>query len=709
MAKNIVPSSFKTHLVEQMVESLNEPDPTLYYAFIGDHLTTGSTEDDVVTPTGSPRELRINTYRNMIMAKQLEANDMRLMVPRHNWVSGTVYSEYDDQDVKLYEKNYFVVVDESAYKHVYKCLYNNFGVASTVQPVFSDISYDAALYVVGDDYYETSDGYRWKYMYSIDSTTFSKFATAEYIPVTANTTVENNAQNGTIDVIRIEDGGKNYNNYYSGQFEINDLKVTGDTFLYGLKSDAGTAAGFYGNTIIQLISGTGAGLWSRVNTSYVLEDYGVVIEIANSFVTTPDTTTTFEISPEVKVSSDGTQSVDVVARAIINADSSNSISKIEILNVGSNYTFATAEVLKGTPAAADNSSQGVTISPTDATVRPIIPPTGGHGANSSIELGAQSLGIYVQFNSDEEGVVSPVNSFSQFGILRDPLFANVEIFMTLPDLSGPGSVGTFSPGERFLQIETLRLFDSITITQGNNIIASDTGNVWKDYLKSGDFIYFTDGAATHWISQIEVGGVANNTNLTMEDEPSVSITSGQAYLVKVVSSGKVNFVGTNYITGRDVYNQIQKDLLIIGLDTYATAVVAGTDVSNRLGTETGDVDMSKANQMFRAIGNQTTGGWIENRQIYQGTSLEDSTASAYLHSAYTDGGGNLVLSFTNVLGSFSTGQQILGEVDGVLDANWTKYNPEIDSTSGSIIYLQNNIPVERTENQTEEIRVILEF
>lgn len=709
MAKNIVPSNFKTHLIEQMVESLNEPDPTLYYAFIGDHLTSGSTEDDVVTPTGSPRELRINTYRNMIMAKQLEANDMRLMVPRHNWVSGTVYSEYDDQDVKLYEKNYFVVVDESAYKHVYKCLYNNFDSPSVTQPVFSDVSYDAALYVVGDDYYETDDGYRWKYMYSIDSTTFSKFATAEYIPVVANTTVENNAQNGTIDVIKIEDAGKNYNNYYSGQFDINDIKVTGDTFLYGLPTNAGTASGFYGNTIIQLMTGKGAGLWSRINTSYVLEDYGVVIQIANSFVTTPDTTTTFEISPEVKVSSDGTQSVDVVARAIINADSSNSVSKIEILNVGSNYTFATAEVLKGTPAAADNSAQGPTISPTDATIRPIIPPTGGHGANSAIELGSEALGVYVQFNSDEEGVVSPVSTFSQFGIMRDPLFANVEIFMTLPDLSGPGSIGTFSPGENFIQFEKLRLFDTITVAQGNNIIATDNGNDWETYLKSGDLIYFTDGASAHWISAIEVGGVANNTNLTMENEPPISISSGQAYLVRTVSSGKVNFVGTNYITGRDVYNQIQKDLLLIGLDTFSITSVSGTDINNRIGTEIGDVNMSKANQMFRAIGTQTTGGWVENRQIYQGTSLEDSTASAYLHSAYTDQLNNLVLSFTNVLGSFSTGQEILGEVDGVLDANWTKYNPEIDSTSGSIIYLQNNIPVERTENQTEEIRVILEF
>jgi len=34
---------------------------------------------------------------------------------------------------------------------------------------------------------------------------------------------------------------------------------------------------------------------------------------------------------------------------------------------------------------------------------------------------------------------------------------------------------------------------------------------------------------------------------------------------------------------------------------------------------------------------------------------------------------------------------------------------DLDPNSGSVIYIQNDIPVDREENQTEEIRVILEF
>ena len=232
MAKKIVPSEFKTHLVQQMVESLFETANTSYYAFLGDHISTGVTQDDVSQPAASLKDLNIDAYRDMIFGKKLDITDMRVMVPRYDWVAGTVYSEYDDADDKLFQKNFFVVVDESSFKHVYKCLFNNGGVPSVTQPVFGDVQFDASLYVTRDDYYETSDGYQWKYMYSIDSTTFDKFATTSFIPVVANTAVEDNSQNGTLDVVKIVEPGKNYNNYVSGQFTLSDIKVNSNTFLY---------------------------------------------------------------------------------------------------------------------------------------------------------------------------------------------------------------------------------------------------------------------------------------------------------------------------------------------------------------------------------------------------------------------------------------------------------------------------------------------
>ena len=132
MSKRIVPREFKTHLITQMVESISEPANTTYYSFIGDHVASGVTEDDVVAPSRSGQDLNIDTYRNMIFGKRLNQSDMRVMIPRYDWQAGNTYVSFDDDDPDLYDKPFYVVVDESSYKHVYKCLYNANNAASTI-------------------------------------------------------------------------------------------------------------------------------------------------------------------------------------------------------------------------------------------------------------------------------------------------------------------------------------------------------------------------------------------------------------------------------------------------------------------------------------------------------------------------------------------------------------------------------------------------
>jgi hypothetical protein len=183
MAKSLVPTQFKTHIIDQFLESVIEPANTVYYAFIGDHLTEGSTLDEINFPAQTIRKLNTDTFRDMIIGKKMLASDFKFAVNRHNWEPGVVYTMYDDTDPDLFNKNFYVVVDEDQYKHVYKCLSNNGGVPSTSKPLFEDARYDANLFRSGDDYYETTDGYQWKYLYSISSNDFSKFATEKYIPI----------------------------------------------------------------------------------------------------------------------------------------------------------------------------------------------------------------------------------------------------------------------------------------------------------------------------------------------------------------------------------------------------------------------------------------------------------------------------------------------------------------------------------------------
>ena len=55
----------------------------------------------------------------MLFGKFVPNSNLILMAKRHNWVSGTVYAQYDDQDALLFNKNFFVLTQEAGAYHVF--------------------------------------------------------------------------------------------------------------------------------------------------------------------------------------------------------------------------------------------------------------------------------------------------------------------------------------------------------------------------------------------------------------------------------------------------------------------------------------------------------------------------------------------------------------------------------------------------------------
>ena len=88
---------------------------------------------------------------------------------------------------------------------VFKCLYSNFSVASTVMP---EIRIDGQL--PENSYIETSDGYKWKYMYTIPPGLKEKFFTSQWMPVLSENIVTSSAVDGRLDIIKIYNGGTGY-------------------------------------------------------------------------------------------------------------------------------------------------------------------------------------------------------------------------------------------------------------------------------------------------------------------------------------------------------------------------------------------------------------------------------------------------------------------------------------------------------------------
>jgi len=153
-----------------------------------------------------------NIYNTIFAAKQVYSSDISPVVERYDWITGRSYDYYRD-DVDMFERNQYgnLVLRfyvRNKYDQVFMCLWNNNGADSTQEPYFQPGSYGT------NNIYTGTDGYKWKYIYTIDVGTKQKFMDANWIPVPVGTnipnSIENSAGRGNIDVINILDGGSNY-------------------------------------------------------------------------------------------------------------------------------------------------------------------------------------------------------------------------------------------------------------------------------------------------------------------------------------------------------------------------------------------------------------------------------------------------------------------------------------------------------------------
>ena len=231
-------------IIDSFVQNVTNSTKT-YYLFVGGAKpwTYNGVENDsqVLVANDSVYQHESAIYTDISFGKQITNNDIAYLIPRYDWANNTAYDRYDQLDGNLYSKRFYIVTDNY---EVYKCIDNNNGANSTIKPSLTT-PYGT---------FSTSDGYTWKFMYSIDYNANSKFTSASYIPVTPNTVVQNNAIGGTIDVIRLNNGGINYQSHYSGYLagSISNYSVAIDDGANPLKD-------YYTGSSMYLKAGFGAG------------------------------------------------------------------------------------------------------------------------------------------------------------------------------------------------------------------------------------------------------------------------------------------------------------------------------------------------------------------------------------------------------------------------------------------------------------------
>jgi hypothetical protein len=193
-----------------------------YYSFIG---LPNSSEYQVNWDEDppSPKDCfdEENSYWDtMIALKKITSSDVRQVIPKRIWSSGTTYDmyrhDYSRTNVakisgatNLYSSFYFVM--NSEYK-VYICLFNGIspetpnGKPSLDEPTFVDLEPRSAG--------SSGDGYIWKYLYTIKPSDFIKFESTDFIPVpqnwdssSDNLPVRNNSVDGSIKIVTITNRG----------------------------------------------------------------------------------------------------------------------------------------------------------------------------------------------------------------------------------------------------------------------------------------------------------------------------------------------------------------------------------------------------------------------------------------------------------------------------------------------------------------------
>ena len=356
-----------------------------------------------------------NPIREMVFGKKILPSDVSPVIERYNWASNTIYQAFFDNSNTLFtvnesdSENSFYVFTSSG--NVYKCIDNNSSGSSTVEPSHTDLTPR-----------EESDGYVWKYMYSVPSG--SKFITDEYIPIVANTSVQLNATTG-IDRIFLRNGGNNYAESVNGdvQSTISDSKfiIEDKSLKFSNGLNFTPEDNFFNNTSILLFEpGSRANGSLFTISDYIASSKQITIEGNHTF----SGSTKYEISPRVRILGDG---ANATAIAEVN-DTTKSISSIKIKTSGDSYSFANVIIDANTG--------------TGASAEAVIAPRKGHGHDPHEELGSSKIMYAVTVEGNESNTITAnlQNGFRTVGILSNPSPANTAFTGTVSTTAGQNIV-----------------------------------------------------------------------------------------------------------------------------------------------------------------------------------------------------------------------------------------------------------------------------
>ena len=465
---------------------------SIYHYFIGKALTWVD-EQNPEAPN-SYQSYEYDTRKNIIQTKQIQLNDVSLVIPRIDWFGGTVYDMFDDTispdnpsssgETSLDESKFYVLTSEF---NVYKCIFNNNGAASTIEPTGT-----------GYNYIETGDGYIWKFMSFIPLGARNKFMTEAFMPI--STSVKNQYYSGgSIIGYNILDGGQDYDPsetylVIQGNGSGPSSKALSSIITYNVEFKNGTNSFGSGNKFyldnqvspaIRLIEGNTyrfeqsdtTNLGETIKFSTVSDgenNSGSEYTLGVTYVGTPGTSGAYtEITPgegivDLYYYSSNTSGAGNLAETIFTAGKDGqadidlviedgSISSLIINDGGYGYTDATALVTKGPGDPGSGASITFNLSPGDLNTQQanvellavdgslshiVISNPGINYSSPVVNISGDGSGAIAEATTNANGEINKI-TITNYG--RGYTFANVEISDAAATGSGAATRAIISP------------------------------------------------------------------------------------------------------------------------------------------------------------------------------------------------------------------------------------------------------------------------
>ena len=370
------------------------------------------------------------------------------------------------------------------------------------------------------------------------------------------------------------------------------------------------------------------------------------------------TTTADRVVTNVPIRGDGRSARCSVTIGGTSGSSGGQITAVSVSTNGQDYTHATVlatDIIEQHDIQFGSASTNTALTFTTApTFEVIIGPDGGQGGNPARELGGHFVMMDVKLQQSEGFDFTVVNDFRQIGVVRDPFSYGTTSAYTGSTARQTYAIKLGSPtGSGFTVDE--RIYQTIpaqTINAGGLAVSSNTITVTTQAdhnLTTGQTVDITGGAFS--------GGTTNGHEGTHH----ITVTGATTFTYDVVASRAPT--GTH--SGTTTYTTSSPEGTVVEFDSSNNILFYVQTSYDSQGTNA----TSKQNVPFG--GNGTITG-------------DSSSTTAVPDTSYSS-------SLNNT--TFSSGYA----------------NPEMQPDSGDVIYIENRKPISRASDQTEDVKLIVEF